>query len=384
MLLGAVESELGEEKANFGELLNSFNDKLAASPALTTLRGTVAGHLSSSMPRTVNSNDLAVRTATDPTDSVFGSVSLFITRPDGILAPLSEQSDGIRQLMAMTLFDLAEGAANVIAIDEPELHLHPLSQRTVAGMLTNDASQKIVVTHSPYIVHRFDPIQVVAVGPDSLCRQLDPDKFPVNERTQAHWWSPRMLEALTSRFVILVEGVADRLIVEAAAAAKGLALDRIDATIFELGGAENFRAVYRLLGPDGFGIAILGLVDQAESPGWVGTVGGRPKNVVGTTVSISDADLEEEYCRGISAVAVAERLIAAGVAQEAGILSSCDATALSDVSIESLAKFCRTSSKTLNRKVPSALAVAKAMTADDVANLTSINGLLNRLEKLSE
>jgi hypothetical protein len=37
----------------------------------------------------------------------------------------------------------------------------------------------------------------------------------------------------------------------------------------------------------------------------------------------------------------------------------------------------------MNRKVPSALAVAKTMTATDAANLTSINSLLSRLKTLS-
>lgn len=383
VLLGAVEAELGDEKASLGDLLGSFNDKLATSSALVDLRGGIAGHLSSSMPRTVSKDDLAIKTTTDPAESVLASVSLFITRPDGMYAPLSELSDGIRQLIAMTLFDLAEGAANVIAIDEPELHLHPLSQRTVATMLTNDASQKIVVTHSPYVVHRFDPIQVVAVGPDSQCRQIDPAKFPINERSQAHWWSPRMLEALTSRFVILVEGIADRLIVEAAAASKGISLDRIGATIFELGGAENFRAVYRLLGPDGFGTTILGLVDDAESARWVGAVGGKPKNVVDHVVFVSKADLEEEYCRGLGTAEVAKRLIASSVAPQNGILSSCGKTELDAIEVKDLAKFCRTSNKSINRKVPSALAVAKGMTGAEAETLTSINNLLDRLTALT-
>lgn len=384
VLLRAVEAELGDEKTIFGELLGTFNQKLADSPALSLLRGGVATHLSSSMPRTVTRDDLAVRTTSDPDETVLDNVSLFIAGADGKFAPMTEQSDGIRQLMAMTLFDLAEGAANAIAIDEPELHLHPLSQRTVAGMLTTDATQKIVVTHSPYVVHRFDPIQVVVVGPDSRCRQIDPDRFPITERMQAHWWSPRMLEAVTSRVTILVEGVADRLIVEAAADARGISLDRVGATVFELGGAENFKAVYRLLGPSGFDVAVLGLVDQAESPRWIGAVGGKRSAVVGTTVFISDADLEEAYCRGIGPEEVANRLIAAGVAREGGILSSCEAAALDAIEVEKLAQFCRSSSKTTNRKVPSALAVAKSLTADDAANLCSINDLLSRLEALSE
>ena len=43
------------------------------------------------------------------------------------------------------------------------------------------------------------------------------------ENLRAHWWAPRLLEALTARYVITVEGVADRIIVEAAANDRGLA-----------------------------------------------------------------------------------------------------------------------------------------------------------------
>ena len=45
-----------------------------------------------------------------------------------------EQSDGVRQLMSMTLFDLAEGTANVLAIDEPEIHhTRPASGRRLTS-----------------------------------------------------------------------------------------------------------------------------------------------------------------------------------------------------------------------------------------------------------
>ena len=85
---------------------------------------------------------------------------------------MSEQSDGIRQLMLMTLFDLAENAAHVIGIDEPELHLHSTSQRTIAELLKTVGRQKIVVTHSPYIAQRFDPSEVVVLRHDRTCHQI--------------------------------------------------------------------------------------------------------------------------------------------------------------------------------------------------------------------
>jgi putative ATP-dependent endonuclease of the OLD family len=384
-LLRAVEPRLGDEKSVLGGLLESFNDKLESSPVLTDLRQGMAQHLSNSMPRSINVEDLAVRTIADPSNSVFESVSMYLSR-EGEFAPLSEQSDGIRQLISMTLFDLAEGAANVIAIDEPELHLHPLSQRTVAELLSTTANQKILATHSPYIVQKFDPTQVVTVRADGGCHQIDPQKLSLEERAQAHWWSPRMLEALTARFAILVEGLADRLVVEAAARARGVPLDRIGAVVFELGGAENFPAVYKLLGPSGFNVDVLGLVDRAEQGPWLGAIGGKPRNIMGSTVFVSDADLEDEYCRAIGAEALTARLINAGVVRdERALLSSCQVASVQDLTPEGLAVFCRSNAGAGkgSRKIPAALAVARTLTESEAAKTASVSGLLAELVKRS-
>lgn len=375
-LLRAVEADLGATESKLAELLDSFNTELAASRPLADLRGNIAEHLSSSMPRTVEPDDLAVRTAGDPSESVLGNVSMFMRRGSDF-TPLSEQSDGMRQLMSMTLFDLAEGAANVIAIDEPEIHLHPASQRTVAELLTKNTNQKILVTHSPYIVQRFDPSQVVVVRADGTCKQIDTGQFTVPEKDQAHWWSPLMLEALTARYVIVVEGVADRLVVEAVARARGLNLDRIGAVVFELGGADNFPTVYRLLGPTGFGLEILGLVDHAERGRWHGAVGGKPKDVFGTTIFVSDSDLEDEYCRGLGADTVAERLLFDAVARdEKTLVQSAGVDDRASLEPGHLAKFCR------DNKVSAAIAITRGLTAAEAATIRSVSGLLDRLEAL--
>ena len=82
-------------------------------------------------------------------------------------------------------------------------------------------------------------------------------------------------------------------------------------TVFVVGGAENFRTVYRLLGPGGFGARILGLVDQKESASWVGEVGGKPTDVLGTSIFVCDIDLEEEYCKSLGPPEVIRRLLSA-------------------------------------------------------------------------
>lgn len=386
ILLQAVEHDMGDEKIEMKELLNSFNKKLAQSDTLTRLRRDVAQHLSNSMPRKVETDDLAIRTAVDPSDSILKNASFFVSRSD-TFRPLTEQSDGMRQLIAMTLFDLAEDSANIVAIDEPEIHLHPASQRTVADLLASTPSQKILVTHSPYIVQRFDPEQVVAVRPDGSSSQLDPGRFTNEDKYQAHWWSSLTLEALTSRFVILVEGIADRLIVEAAARAMKISLDQIGAVVFELGGAEKFPEVYKLLGKDGFGVEVLGLVDEAEKGKWLGAVGGKKKCVEGRTIFVSKADLEDEYCRALGADAMAERLINSGVARDqTALLSSCKVDTWSDLTAKGLAKFCGSSGgKGIgSRKVPSALAVSKGLTHAEVEKMESIHALLTQLKKRAQ
>jgi putative ATP-dependent endonuclease of OLD family len=168
-----------------------------------------------------------------------------------------------------------------VAIDEPELHLHPASQRTVAQLLAGAGNQKILVTHSPYIVQRFEPAQVVAVSLDGTCHQIPAGNLSAVEKERASWWSPRLLEALTAPYAVIVEVVSDRVIVEQAARLMGISLDRLGAVVFDIGGAGKFPHVYKLLGTPGFCVPILGLVDEAQKQRWHGQFGGKPAAVFG-------------------------------------------------------------------------------------------------------
>lgn len=371
-------AELGTDEEGLKNLINQFNDELAGNESVTKLLGRVAEHLSRAMPRTVSEDDFAVRSVTDPSSDVLQDVSIFLKR-GGDQVSLIEQSDGVRQLMAMTLFDLAEGTANVLAIDEPEIHLHPTSQRTAADLLSGDGNQKVIATHSPYILHRFEPSEVIAVDRLGVCHQIGPDKISKVEKVRAHWWSPRLLEALTARFVIVVEGNADRVIVEGAARALGIDLDRLGATVVELDGAEKFKNVFPLLGPDGFGPTLLGLVDDKESSPWVNAFGGRPGTVIDKKVFISKADLEEEYTVALGGEAAARALIGGGFCPERALLQSAKVDAVEDLTPEVIAEYCRNKGK-----VDAATCIADALTADSAERIGSVARLLRVLEELSK
>lgn len=370
-LLKAI--DLGAEKTVLTGLLDDFNAELGSSTTITGLRGDVAAHLSKAMPRAIAEDDLAVRTAADPADGVLGSVSMFFER-DGEHVPISEQSDGLRQLMSMTLFDLAEGTANVVAVDEPELHLHPSSQRTLAELFSGAGNQKILATHSPYIVQRFEPSQIIAVSPDGVCNQLAADKLTAIEKLRANWWSPRLLEVLTARFALVVEGSSDRVIVEAVARLMGVGLDRLGAVVFDLDGAMKFPHVYKLIGKSGFRVPMLGLVDDAEKGSWLGQVGGKPSNAVGTTVFVSTPDLEAEYCGALTGPGVGRALIAAGYCKEAAILSTAGVAAMDDVTDETMAAYCR------KDKVAAAVAIASQLDLATATKITSVYDMITRLQ----
>lgn len=371
-LLAAL--DLGAEKRELTSLLETFNQRLNSNDRIDTLRSDVASHLSKSMPRSIESDELVVRTFSDPDVDLLRNVSMFLKR-DGSEVTISEQSDGIRALMSMTLFDLAEGAANIVAIDEPELHLHPASQRTLAGLLADARNQKLLVTHSPYIVHRFEPAQVLVVTPDGYGRQLSATRLSRIEKMRANWWSPRLLEALTSRQVVVVEGTADRLVVEAAARTLGLDLDRMGVIVLDIGGADNFPDVYSLIGHQGFGVPTYGLVDHDESGKWLNSFGIRPADALNQYVWVATHDLEDEYCRALGGPTVAQHLIAAGVCREQGVLQACRAARVDDLTPEAVAAFCRGP----GRKVPAASAVAHGLTQSDVKRCPPIDGLLSAL-----
>ena len=97
----------------------------------------------------------------------------------------------------------------------------------------------------------------------------------------------------------MVEGIADRIVLEAAAKAIGLGLDRLGIVVFEIDGADKFPNVYKLIGKDGFCLPTYGMVDENEKGKWLGAFGGKPKDVEGEHVWVCQPDLEAEYCAGI-------------------------------------------------------------------------------------
>lgn len=376
MMLESV--DVGEDRDALEKLLESFNEKLADNDALQSLRQEIAGHLSRAVPRSYDADGLTIRTAADPKSSPLDGATLFLRDGDRYKA-LGDQSDGMRQLMALTFFDLAQSAANIVAVDEPEIHLHAASQRTVAALFAASPKQRIVVTHSPYVVQRFEPKHVLVVNPDREVKQIPEANFSAVEKERIHWWSPQLLEGLTARKLLFVEGAADRVIVEAIAANAGVSLDRAAVSVFSLDGADKFKKVLEIVGKKGFDLALSGLCDEDREHAWAGALGIKPKHLRANGFFVARSDLEHEYVSLLGARIVADELISSGIAREQGLLNASGASSLDELTDQDVADFI---TKQDNRKVPAARVLAPLLTSSVIASSDALSGLVQHVKAM--
>jgi predicted ATPase len=126
-------------------------------PVLASLEGTLGESLKTFLP---NLKSISLEIERDRVESL-RAVNVAID--DGQLTALASKGDGVISLVGMALLarldSFAAGNINVIlAIEEPESHLHPRAIHAIRSTLDNLGSdlQVIVTTHSPALVNRID------------------------------------------------------------------------------------------------------------------------------------------------------------------------------------------------------------------------------------
>lgn len=129
---------------------------------------------------------------------------------------------------------------SIVAIEEPEAHLHPQQQRALAKYLsTCIEGQVILTTHSPQIVQPFasDSLVMMGGGERPICsgpelgRVMDDLGYRLNSI---------VAEVFFSRGVFLVEGPSEVMLFRALAYAIGIDVDRENLSILSVDGV-GFR-----------------------------------------------------------------------------------------------------------------------------------------------
>lgn len=361
--------DLGAEKADFEAIAATLVTKLDASAVLESLRTDLASQLSKALPEALDKNDLALVPGAAADGDVLSDVRLQVFK-GGTHRDLSEQSDGMKALFAIAFYDLISGVANVVGIDEPEVHLHPTSQRSLARLLKDRPNQKIIATHSSDIVSAFDPDQIVVVRQGGQLIQPSAGFLSAEEKLVAAWWVRGRLEPLTCRRIIAVEGVSDRIVVERAADLTGRNLDRLGISLVDAGGKNSIPLVEKLFGATGFDVPLGILVDEDAEVASAKRHGVAPADLPTKSIWISRKDLEAEYVRALTPEVVWTALDASSLFT-ANQLARCVPSGPGGTYQEAeVAEFCR------SHKVEAAVVVAGLLSDVTARAITSVDDVL--------
>lgn len=368
--------DLGAEQAGFESLTTQLEDKLATSLVLTDLRRQLASHLTKALPEELAQDDLTFVPGSAADQDVLSDVRIQVTK-DGSRRSLSEQSDGTRALYAIALYDLVSSAADIVAIDEPEVHLHPTSQRSLARLLQEGANQKILATHSADVVGAFPPECIASVRVGGKVVQPVSNFLSSEERMIVHWWVRDKLEPLTARRVVAVEGASDRIIVERASDLTGRNLDRLGISLVETDGAGDMGAIIKLFGKSGFDIPMSMLIDKDATAATADKLGTTEADLEQHAVVVSDPDLEAEYVDALGADVVWDAIEASTLFSN-NERANCAVSGSGSVrTAEDVADFCRR--KKHSYKMRAAMAVAHILTEATARKIASIERLLIKI-----
>jgi energy-coupling factor transporter ATP-binding protein EcfA2 len=243
---------------------------LASVSDLQAIMTSAGEHLKKLVPA-VGSNAYGIDSAASTQLEVLRQLQLMLTY-GGPALPLSNQSSGLAQLtlFAFSLLPIAKKSGAILLIDEPELSLHPQSQRALLRVFQSLPNQIIVATHSASLLDRANPQRLVRLYKEgSSVKSARPTKLSNEEAARlARYTTPQNAEAFFSRAAILVEGVSDKYAIEALALRTNRNLDAEGISIVSMHGAGGIATFLKLLGQDGLKIKLIGLCDAAEESDW--------------------------------------------------------------------------------------------------------------------
>jgi len=226
---------------------------------------------------------------------------IFEQGPDGQERGLEALSDGQQSLfyfaLAAAVFDLerevvagtVEGfrddtlripALTLFALEEPENHLSPyfLARiiRQVRSLTDAGGAQAIVTSHSPAVLSRVNPREVryCRCDPKTRASSVKKIKLPAGTDEAAKFVRGAMLaypELYFARFVLLVEGDSERIVLPPLAEALDLLIDPAFVAIVPLGG-RHVQHFWRLLTHLGIPHATLLDLDLGREGGGFGRV----------------------------------------------------------------------------------------------------------------
>ena len=144
------------------------------------------------------------------------TISFFLTiSKDQVPVPFQLVGAGTLNILVLALLSfIAEiKKDNVIfAMEEPEIALPPSTQRRITNYLLKEITQCFVTTHSPYVIERFEPEQIMLLDRDEngdLAGKKISLTAGLKRKTYFRHIRKNISEAILSKLTIMVEGISE-------------------------------------------------------------------------------------------------------------------------------------------------------------------------------
>ncbi|MFI5696487.1 ATP-dependent nuclease [Kribbella sp. NPDC051586] len=191
---------------------------------LETILGQVKSRVSQFVSLGGASDDVQLHASELTRENIRDVLRVFIANKPGAFAvPFGRLSTGSLNLLVFALLtyiaELRGDTSVIFAMEEPEIAIPPHAQRRLVDFVTTHMGQAIVTSHSPYVIERFEPENIVVLrrdddgalgsGPITLPADFKLKRYRENRRQFA--------EAVLARAVLVVEGATEASLIPVAA-----------------------------------------------------------------------------------------------------------------------------------------------------------------------